>query len=92
MELSEEDTPTLALGPQPCSIEELLELDNDALAERVQSNCEIIIDGAMSEWGSKVETLFQKLEKSVLQWYKEGLSQKIILVFAETPQENATPS
>jgi hypothetical protein len=66
-----------------CSIEEMLELEAEELSQRVQANYEIIIDGAMSEWGSKVEELFRKLEKSVLLWHQEGVDQKITLVFAE---------
>lgn len=66
-----------------CSIEEMLELEAEDLSQRLQANYEIIIDGAMSEWGSKVEELFRKLEKSVLLWHQEGVDQKITLVFAE---------
>ena len=68
-----------------CAIEEMLELEVDELSQKIQANCEILINGAMSEWGSKVEDLFQKLEKSVLVWHKEGTPQKIILVFTEPP-------
>jgi hypothetical protein len=66
-----------------CAIEKMLELEAEELSQKIQANCEILIDGAMSEWGSKVEELFQKLEKSVLIWHKEGIDQKITLVFAE---------
>jgi hypothetical protein len=66
-----------------CSIEEMLEIEAEELSQRIKASPEIIIDGAMSEWGSKVEELFRKLEKSVLLWHQEGVDQKIILVFAE---------
>ena len=64
-----------------CAIEEMLELEVEELSQKIQANCEILINGAMSEWGSKVEDLFQKLKKSVLVWHKEGTPQKITLVF-----------
>ena len=73
-------------GIKRCSIDEMLELEAEELSQRVQVNYEIVIDGALSEWGSKVEELFQKLEKSVLSWHQAGVEQKITLVFAESSE------
>jgi hypothetical protein len=72
---------------QQHAIEELLELSDEALAETIKPSCEVVIDGAMSEWGSKVEALFRKIEKSVMLWHDSATNQRIVVVFAEeTPQ------
>ena len=64
-------------------IETLLELSDESLADIVKSSCEVVIRGAMSEWGSKVETLFGKIEKSVLLWHQASSEQRIVLVFSQ---------
>ena len=84
MHTSGETIMTVLKDFRQCSIEEMLELESEELSQKVQANCEIFIGGALSEWGSKVEELFQKLEKSVLSWHQEGVEQKITLVFAES--------
>ena len=75
-------SPTLPLEVSQHRIEELLTLTDEELAALIQTNVEVVIDGALSEWGSKVEDLFRKLEKSVLVWHTPGVTQKITLVFA----------
>lgn len=66
-------------------IDDLLGLEGEDLANCIKESCEITIDGAMSEWGSKVDELFRKIEKSVLSWHQEGVTQRVTLVFVEKP-------
>jgi hypothetical protein len=79
--LMAESMPSTLVTKHP--IEDLLELSEEALADIIKSSCEVVIDGAMSEWGSKVETLFRKIEKSVLLWHEASIHQRIVLVFSE---------
>jgi hypothetical protein len=84
---------------------ELAELDADELAERFKAgDLELCVE-PLSEWGSELEGLFQKLEKSVMQWYEAGLKRSFTICFldeatAPTPEtateekettQNATP-
>lgn len=64
-----------------CTIEDLLTLSEEDLAKFIKGSCEITIDSAMSEWGSEVETLMHRLEKTVLLWHEPSCEQRLTIVF-----------
>ncbi|MGL4608747.1 MAG: hypothetical protein ACRCYY_03540 [Trueperaceae bacterium] len=74
MDLKPKDTFTLS---------ELETFSADDLAEQFKtSNLEIRVE-PLSEWGSDVETLVQKLEKSVMLWYETGTQRSLTLCFQD---------
>lgn len=62
-------------------IEDLLKLSEEELAQFIKGSCEITIDSAMSEWGSEIETLMHRLEKTVLLWHEPSCEQRLTIVF-----------
>lgn len=67
---------------------DVAELTQDELASHMrEGRLEVFVDGALSEWGSRVDQLFQKLEKGVMQWHETGHSRTIVLHFLEKPEE-----
>lgn len=55
----------------------------------------VTVDGALSEWGSRVEELLHKLEHNVLKWRADGEARTLILRFIEPasregPKANAS--
>jgi hypothetical protein len=72
---------TAAVAASSSMIEDLLELSEEDLAKFIKGSCEITIDSAMSEWGSEIETLMHRLEKTVLLWHDPACEQRLTIVF-----------
>jgi hypothetical protein len=72
-------------------VRDLAELTPDELAEQMKTGelC-VVVAGALSEWGSRVETLITKLEKSVMAWHEPGRSRTLRITFEEEPAEATT--
>jgi hypothetical protein len=73
---------------QTISRTELENMTAEELAEKFKrSDLEVCLE-PLSEWGSDLETLFQKLEKGVMQWYEAGLKRSFTICFLdEAPAE-----
>lgn len=81
------DTPadTPATIPQVLSLKDCTALsDEDLVAHMAAGGLEVNIDGALSEWGSRVDALLHKLEHSVLKWRADGEDRTLLLRFVET--------
>lgn len=73
----------MAPATKSISLADLGELSHDELAERFkESNLELCVE-PLSEWGSDLETLLQKLEKGVMQWYETGSKRTLSICFME---------
>ena len=69
--------PTLTLGEcSTLSAEELTAL-------MMSGGLEVTVDGALSEWGSRVDDLLHKLENNVLKWRADGEVRTLMLRFRE---------
>lgn len=55
----------------------------DLSAHMVNGGFELTIDGALSEWGSRVDEIFHKLEHDVLKWRADGETRAILVRFVE---------
>ncbi len=78
------DTPTVL------TLNDCTALTADALAEHMaQGGLAIVVDGALSEWGSRVDDLLHKLEHSVLKWRSDGDTKTLLLRFVEPTLEPA---
>jgi hypothetical protein len=74
---------------KPITLADLEELSHDELAERFkESDLELRVE-PLSEWGSTLEDLFQKLEKGVMQWYDTGIRRSIVICFLDEAREEA---
>jgi hypothetical protein len=74
------------------SFTDLEELSSDELAERFkETDLELCVE-PLSEWGSQLEELFQKLEKGVMQWYEEGSKRSLVICFLDVVKETAKPT
>lgn len=62
-------------------IEDLLAMSEEELAQFIKGSCEITIESAMSEWGSEIETLMHRLEKTVLLWHEPSCEQRLTIIF-----------
>ena len=75
------ETPKIALT-------EIIEHSDDEICTLVQEGqLDVIVDSALSEWGSKVEKLFNKLEHCVPKWHQKNVSKSVSLHFIEPNPE-----
>jgi hypothetical protein len=65
------------------SLEDIHEISPDELAALFSEGCELVVAGALSEWGSHVEEFIHKLERGVSKWHQVGKSKKLIVHFVE---------
>jgi hypothetical protein len=73
-------------------VRDLAELTPEELAEQMQTGeLSVVVAGALSEWGSRLEMLITKLEKSVMTWHEPGQSRTLKITFEEEPAEATTP-
>ncbi len=78
-------------GSHTYDIRDAVELDAENLAEAMKSGrFEVRVDGALSEWGSRLESLVNKLERAVMQWHEPGRSKTLAITFSE-PEEELAP-
>jgi hypothetical protein len=76
------------MATKSISIADLEELSHDELAERFkESDLELCIE-PLSEWGSTLEELFQKLEKGVMGWYETGIKRSFVVCFLDEAKES----
>lgn len=65
-------------------LDDVGELSADELAERLSGGTlEVIVNSALSEWGSLVEELFHKLERGVNDWHSTEANRTVIINFVE---------
>lgn len=65
-------------------------LSPDDLATMIRAGrLELTIDSALSEWGSVVEELFHKLERSVNDWHDPNVDRTVTVRFVETSAADA---
>jgi hypothetical protein len=65
------------------SLADLEDLSPDELAEQFkEGDLELCVE-PLSEWGSDLEELFQKLEKGVMQWYETGIKRSLVICFLD---------
>lgn len=57
----------------------------DLSAHMATGGLEITVDGALSEWGSRVDGIFHKLEHDVLKWRADGETRTVLVRFVEAP-------
>lgn len=80
----------MATTTKTISLADLGELSHDELAERFkESDLELCVE-PLSEWGSDLEELFQKLEKGVIQWYETGIKRSLVICFLDEAKEIAS--
>jgi hypothetical protein len=80
----------MAITTQTISLADLEELSHDELAERFkESDLELCVE-PLSEWGSDLEELFQKLEKGVMQWYETGIKRSLVICFLDEAKETVS--
>jgi hypothetical protein len=73
-------TPT---GNKTLALEDVNDLDAEELAEQFKAgDLELCVE-PLSEWGSDLETLFQKLEKGIMQWHEIGVKRSLTICFTE---------
>ena len=78
------------MATQSISLADLEDLSHDELAERFkESDLELCIE-PLSEWGSTLEDLFQKLEKGVMGWYDQGIKRSFVICFQDEVKEAAS--
>jgi hypothetical protein len=65
------------------SREELEGISAEDLAEQFKEHDLEVCVEPLSEWGSDLEALFQKLEKSVMQWYDAGSKRSFTICFLD---------
>jgi hypothetical protein len=64
-------------------LEDVNDLDVEELAEWFKAgDLELCVE-PLSEWGSDLETLFQKLEKGIMQWHEIGVKRSLTICFTE---------
>jgi hypothetical protein len=64
-------------------LEDVIKLDIEELSEAFKAgDLELCVE-PLSEWGSDLETLLQKLEKGVMQWYETGIKRTLSICFME---------
>lgn len=69
---------------KPYAIHDAAELSPEGVAEAMRTGTfEVVVDGALSEWGSRLEALINKLERSVMEWHEEGVSKTVVIRFVE---------
>lgn len=81
--------------PPTLSLKDCVALSNeDLVAHMAAGGLEVRIDGALSEWGSRVDDLLHKLEHNVLKWRADGEDRTLLLRFVEAakPAESSEPS
>jgi hypothetical protein len=77
------------MATKSLTIKEVEEMTSEDLAEQFKNgDLELCVE-PLSEWGSELETLFQKLEKGVMQWYDADIKRSFIICFKETATETA---
>jgi hypothetical protein len=77
----------MATAPQAITLAEIEEMSSEDLAERFKdTDLELCVE-PLSEWGSELETLLQKLEKGVMQWYATGIKRSFTICFKEEAEE-----
>jgi hypothetical protein len=82
----------MATTTKTISLADLGELSHDELAERFkEGDLEFCVE-PLSEWGSDLEELFQKLEKGVMQWYETGTKRSLVICFLDEAKETASES
>jgi hypothetical protein len=68
---------------QTISRQDLEDMTPEELAEKFkEADLEVCLE-PLSEWGSDLESLFQKLEKGVMQWYEAGLKRSFTICFLD---------
>jgi hypothetical protein len=73
-------TPT---GNKILALGDVHDLDVEELAEQFKAgDLELCVE-PLSEWGSDLETLFQKLEKGIMQWHEIGVKRSLTICFTE---------
>jgi hypothetical protein len=64
-------------------LEDVTKLGIEDLSEAFKAgDLELCVE-PLSEWGSDLETLLQKLEKGVMQWYETGSKRTLSICFME---------
>lgn len=71
------------MNKQTISREDLEEMTPEELAELFKDNDLEVCLEPLSEWGSDLESLFQKLEKGVMQWYEAGIKRSFTVCFLD---------
>jgi len=70
------------------NLSELRDSSAEDLAERLkQGHFDIVVDGALCEWGSPLEDVLRKLENSVMAWREDGTTKSILIRFVEADKE-----
>lgn len=65
-------------------LKDISETSADELAELFGgSRLELVVEGALSEWGSLLEEFSQKLERGVNKWHEPGTTKSVIITFVE---------
>jgi hypothetical protein len=74
------------------TVEDFNSMEVEELAEQLKAgNLELCVE-PLSEWGSDLETLFQKLEKGVMQWYETGVKRSLTICFTDYAPDSANAS
>lgn len=82
----------MATTSKALSLADLGDLSHDELAERFkEGDLELCVE-PLSEWGSSLEELFQKLEKGVMQWYETGITRSLVICFLDEAKETTSES
>lgn len=75
--------------PRSYTIHAAAELTPEDVAAAMRlGQLEVLVDGALSEWGSRLEMLMSKLERSVVHWHEAGISKTVLIRFVE-PEASA---
>lgn len=70
--------------PKSYTIHDAAEMTPEDLAAAMRlGQFEVLVDGALSEWGSRLEMLMNKLERSVVHWHEAGISKSVLIRFVE---------
>jgi hypothetical protein len=66
-------------------LSEAAELSAEQVAELLAAEVVILdVDEALSEWGSQLDSFFQKVEKTVTRWHEASKTTTIMIRFAKT--------
>jgi hypothetical protein len=77
------------MATKSVTVKEVEEMTPEDLAEQFkEGDLELCVE-PLSEWGSDLESLFQKLEKGVMQWYEADVKRSFIICFKDTAPEAA---
>jgi hypothetical protein len=71
------------ISKKTISRDNLESMTADEIAETFRENDLEVCLEPLSEWGSDLETLFQKLEKGVMQWYETGVKRSLTICFLD---------